>query len=184
MEAKAQYEINQDSSIINSLKRLLYNEPRTENDFDVYLVIKNNNDSHINKRQINNILCQLDCNDLGATSDGKQVFKTFQRRSLPQLDSPKTDRMTSINSVKNFVIAKNNDIYIHRHKKTQIKKVGYLDLYENKLQEKHKSQLLLSNQDRYMSSKEKYSKLTLKNKMDVYLNEPMNHVPLRFKSGR
>ena len=77
MEAKAQYEIRQDTSIINSLKRLLYNDPRTEKDFDVYLVIKNNFDTHIHKHQINTILCKLDCNDLGVTSDGDLVFKTF-----------------------------------------------------------------------------------------------------------
>ena len=56
---------------------MLYNEPQTKKDFDVYLVIKNSCDTYINKIQINSILTKLDSNDLGATSDGKQVFKTF-----------------------------------------------------------------------------------------------------------
>ena len=73
----------QNTSIINSLKKMLYNEPKTLVDFDVFLIMKERITA-VDKWKIISILKYLDAYDHRKSRYDKKVFTSFtSRKSLP-----------------------------------------------------------------------------------------------------
>ena len=68
-------------------------------DYDVYLIFKDTDkfseDKIVDKPKITKILEKTDSYDPMKSRYGRYAFRKFQRKSLPQLDSPKFEKQKS-----------------------------------------------------------------------------------------